>query len=67
MDATSLMIGVITGAIGIGYFMYGKRQQKIAVMLSGVLLGVYPYFTNNVILLVVIGLALIAAPFFLDF
>ena len=63
----SLLVGMIAGAIGVGYFIYGKKQQKLVTMLSGVLLCVYPYFTDNVWLLIAIGAALMAAPFFIDY
>jgi hypothetical protein len=63
----SLLIGMIAGAFGVGYFMYGKKQQKLVPMFSGVLLCVYPYFTENVFILIAIGVALLAAPFFIDY
>jgi len=62
-----LIIGMIAGAIGTGYFIYGKRQQRFTPMLAGLLLGVYPFFTSNPLLLIVIGAALMAAPFYIDF
>ena len=64
---STLIIGFIAGIFGMAYFVYGKRQQKFAPMLCGVLLGVYPYFTDNPYVLVIIGAALLAAPFFVDF
>ena len=63
----SLVVGVIAGAIGVGYFIYGKRQAKLTPLLAGVLLCIYPYFTDSLLWLSVIGLALIAAPFMIDF
>ena len=62
----SLIIGVIAGAVGAAYFMYGKHQMQMAPMASGVLLCVYPYFTDDLFWLSVIGLALLAAPFVID-
>jgi hypothetical protein len=64
---SALIIGMLAGAIGAGYFVYGKRQQKFAPMLAGLMLGIYPFFTDNPVLLVLIGAALMAAPFFTDF
>jgi len=64
---SALFIGMIAGAIGTGYFVYGKRQQKFVPMLSGVALGVYPFFTDNPVLLLLIGAALMATPFLIDF
>ena len=63
----SFIVGIIAGAFGVGYFIYGKRQTKVAPMLAGVLLCVYPYFTENPYALIGIGAALLAAPFLLDF
>ena len=62
----SLIIGIVAGAFGAAYFMYGKRQMKVVPMASGVLLCVYPYFTDNLFWLSVIGLVLLAAPFVID-
>lgn len=67
MNSTSLIIGIFTGAIGVGYFMYGKRQARFAPLIAGMLLCVYPYFVSGVVWLVVVGVALMAAPFFIDF
>ena len=67
MSATGLTIGVVTGAVGMGYFVYGKRQARYAAMISGFVLCVYPYFVDSVLWLCVIGVALAAAPFLIDF
>ena len=63
----SLVVGIIAGAIGVGYFIYGKRQAKFTPLLAGVLLCIYPYFTDSLLWLSVIGLALVVAPFLVDF
>ena len=62
----SLFVGMIAGAFGVGYFIYGKKQQKMVPMLAGVLLCIYPYFTDNLFALIAIGVALLAAPFLID-
>jgi 4-hydroxybenzoate polyprenyltransferase len=67
MNATSLVIGIFSGAIGVGYFMYGKRQTKFVPLLAGMMLCVYPYFVSSAVWLVVVGAALMAAPFLVDF
>ena len=63
----SLWVGVVAGAIGMGYFIYGKRQAKYVPMIAGVLLCVYPYFVESLLALSVIGLLLVAAPFLIDY
>jgi len=66
ISPASLFIGILAGAFGVAYFVYGKKQARIVPLVSGVLLCVYPYFFDSVLWLVLIGLALIAAPFVID-
>jgi hypothetical protein len=63
----SLLVGVVAGAIGMGYFIYGKRQTKVVPMVAGALLCIYPYFTDSLLWLSLVGLLLIAAPFLIDY
>ena len=67
MTAATLTIGILAGAIGVGYFMYGKRQTKFVPLIAGMALCVYPYFVDSVLWLCVIGAVLLAAPFLIDF
>lgn len=66
-SATSLFFGIMAGAIGMGYFIYGKRQARAVPMVAGILLSIYPWFTDSPLWLTVIGLALVAAPFLIDY
>ena len=52
------------GAFGLGFFIYGKKQNAVVPLLCGLALMVFPYFISNTILLVVIGVVLMALPFF---
>jgi len=63
----SLVVSILAGAIGAGYFIYGKRQTKFVPMVAGVLLCVYPYFVDDLLWLIVVGVVLVAAPFLVDF
>jgi hypothetical protein len=64
---SQLFIGLVAGAIGVAYFVYGKKESRFMPMLSGVALCVYPYLVSSVPWLCVIGAILLAAPFFVDF
>ena len=61
-----IIFALICGAIGVAYFMYGKRQEKIGFLAAGVCLCVYPYVIHNLALAILVGLGLAAAPFLLD-
>ena len=63
----SLIISIFTGAFGMAYFIYGRRQSKVMPVVCGLLLCVYPWFTENVYALCGIGAVLIVLPFLVDF
>lgn len=64
---TRLMFSMFLGAIGLGYFIYGKRQQQIIPMLAGIALCIFPYFISTFFATVVMGLILIAIPWIIRF
>ena len=64
LNASSLLWGLLFGSAGLGFFLYGKKQQAIVPLFCGLALMVFPYFVSNTILLVAIGIALIALPYF---
>jgi hypothetical protein len=67
MDTSSLLWGLVFGSIGVGFFIYGKRQRAVVPLVCGVALIIFPYFVANPILLVAIGAALVAVPYFVRY
>lgn len=65
MDPMSLIVGLFLGLIGGAYFLYGKKEANAFAMLSGAALCIIPYFIPNLILLIVISAAFMAAPIYL--
>lgn len=59
-----LMWGLLFGSIGLGYFMYGKKQSAVVPLICGLMLMIFPYFVSSTLWLVVIGIVLIALPYF---
>lgn len=65
MDGTaSLVWGMLFGAIGLGYFIYGKNQKAVIPLVCGMGLMVFPYFVANTVLLALVGIGLMALPYF---
>jgi hypothetical protein len=67
MNTASLWWGLLFGSIGLGYFMYGKRQGAPVPLLCGLGLMAFPYFVSNDWAMVLIGATLAAIPYFLRF
>jgi hypothetical protein len=63
MTTSSIIFGLLFGTIGLGFFIYGKKQQEFVSLCCGIALMAFPYFVTNTILLCVIGVVLICIPF----
>ena len=66
MNQATLLWSVLFGSIGLGFFLYGRKQSKLVPLLCGLLLMAYPYFIDNTWLLVAIGVGLVTAPYFIE-
>ncbi|HEX2595431.1 MAG TPA: hypothetical protein VHL61_03105 [Luteimonas sp.] len=60
----TLLWGVLFGSIGLGFFVYGKRQGAPVPLACGIALMVFPYFVSNNWIMVLVGAALMAVPYF---
>ena len=65
LDTSSLLWGLLFGSIGLGYFIYGKKQKAVVPLVCGLALMLFPYFVSNTMVLVGIGALLAAIPCFL--
>lgn len=57
--------GFLFGAVGLSYFIYGKKQQAMWPMLCGFGLMICPYYISNVMVLIAIGVTLMGIPDFM--
>lgn len=64
MNTSLLLWSLLFSSVGLGFFLYGKKQQALVPLFSGLALMIYPYFVSSSILMVAIGAALIALPYF---
>jgi hypothetical protein len=64
MNTSLLLWSLLFSSIGLGFFVYGKKQKAVVPLLSGLGLMIYPYFVSNPLLLVAIGTALVMLPYF---
>ena len=58
LDPAWLFLSLITGAIGLALFVYGKRSARWPQIVIGLLFMVYPYFTTSISSLVLVGVFL---------
>lgn len=66
-DGTSMFMTMIWGAIGTGYFIFGKKQSRFTFLICGVGLMVFPFFVSDFMVSMILGLAMTLAPFKIEF
>jgi hypothetical protein len=64
-NANFLFASLLWGSVGVGYFIYGKRQQAISAMAGGALMVVASYFVGSALLMSLICLGIVAAVYHL--
>jgi hypothetical protein len=63
MNTSLLLWSLLLSSIGLGFFIYGKKQKVVVPLFCGLGLMIFPYFVSNTILLVAIGAALSVLPY----
>lgn len=66
LSGSLLLLGMLLGSVGLGFFIYGKKQGAPVPLVCGLLLMVVPYFISDTTLLLAIGVALVAIPYFVS-
>ena len=64
LNESWLWWGLLFSSIGLGFFVYGKKQRAVVPLVCGLLLMGFSYFVSNTIVMVVIGVVLVVIPYF---
>ena len=62
-DTNFLFASLIWGSVGVGYWIYGKKQREMMPMLGGVAMIAVSYFVGSWLLMSLICIALIVAVY----
>ncbi|MDY6798852.1 MAG: hypothetical protein SVX28_08955 [Pseudomonadota bacterium] len=66
METATLVWGLIFSSIGIGYFIYGRKQSNLVVRWCGLALILFPYLVTDTFAMVGVGAALMLTPRFIE-
>ena len=61
----TLMMGVLFGSIGLGFFVYGKKQKAVIPFVNGIGLMALPYIISNIYILILLCIGLVFLPYFI--
>ncbi len=61
-ETSYLLTTLVFSSIGLGYFLYGKKQKQKIVYYSGIGLMVFPYAVTTNPGMIITGVVLMAVP-----
>ncbi len=64
-NANFLFASLVWGSVGLGYFIYGKKQTSWPAMIGGIVMMACSYFVGSALLMSLICVVLIVAIYFL--
>ena len=67
VETSTLLWGLLFSSIGLGFFLYGRKQRAIVPLVCGLALMIFPYFVASNLVLVGVGVVLVGIPYFLRF
>jgi len=62
-DTKFLFASLLWGSIGVGYFIYGKKQQAIVPLIGGLLMIAVSYLVSSALLMSLISISLMVAVY----
>jgi len=64
-DPTLIFSGLFISALGMAFFIYGKKAQELKCLGIGVAMCVFPYFVHSLLLMWVLAGACMAGAYLL--
>jgi hypothetical protein len=66
LDGRSFLAAIVWGSIGLGVFLYGKRQKSMLALCGGGALMLLTYLVESALLMTLIGVIILAVMFHLS-
>jgi len=60
------MLGLLFSSIGLGYFLYGRKQSHAVARYSGIAPMIFPFFIDNKYAVPIFGVVLMALPKYIE-
>jgi hypothetical protein len=60
-SAGHLFASLLVSTVGLGFFLYGKKQRRMPILLAGLVLMAFPYLVGSLGWMLAIGAAVVLA------
>ena len=66
MSMSGIIVGLVFSGVGYFYLNRGRAEGNTSKIVCGVAMMLYPYFVVNTVYIILVGLALAAAPYVME-
>tara|TARA_B100002003_G_C13941149_1_gene456715 strand:- start:142 stop:345 length:204 start_codon:yes stop_codon:yes gene_type:complete len=66
METADILLALLFGCIGFGYFMYGGRTKNLVTRYCGIAMIIYPYLASSAWEMAAVGVVLMVVPRFVE-
>ena len=66
MSMSGIIVGLVFSGVGYFYLNRGRAEGNTSKIACGVGMMLYPYFVTNTFYMILVGLALAAAPYVME-
>ena len=63
-DTSFLFASLVWGSVGLGYFIYGKKQQSLSPMIGGIVMMIVSYLIGSALWMSLVCLGILGAVYF---
>ncbi len=63
IDENTIILSMLWGAFGAGFFIFGKKQSRATFLVCGIALCAFPLFVSGFYLSLLLGISMLTLPF----
>lgn len=65
LNTNFLLASLVWGSVGVGYFIYGKKQQEVAPLVGGLIMIAISYLVGSALLMSLISIGIMVAVYYI--
>ncbi|MBI1176787.1 amino acid transport protein [bacterium] len=65
LNTNFLLASLVWGSVGVGYFIYGKKQQEVVPLVGGLIMIAISYLVGSALLMSLISIGIMVAVYYI--
>ena len=65
LNTNFLLASLVWGSVGVGYFIYGKKQQEVVPLVGGLIMIAISYLVGSALIMSLISIGIMVAVYYI--